>query len=263
MNVGGREWLMTECPVGGTAVIGSRQSWTVLAAGLMVTVTLALYLLVVQRHQARRERLSEALHSSEARYRDLFNNAHDMIQSVDAEGRFVFVNQAWTEAMGYTLGDLANVKLLGLIAPETRDHCREAFKERSSGTSPLSGGIELLVYDDGGDGAARLLHVYPSGRSGDLARHRVTDDSALRVSRTFGVAGRNWTIVAQPISPGDGRWPAWEPWAVLGAGLAFTILLVAYLVFSLNRARAVEDLVGRRTPELRRANDKAEQALRS
>ena len=138
-----------------------------------------------------------------------------------------------------------------------------AFEERSSGVSPRSGGIELLVYDDGVDDAPRLLHGYPSGR--DLARGRARDESGitLSVSRTFGVAGRSWTIVARPISPGYGRWPAWEPWAVLGAGLAFTILLVAYLVFSLNRARAVEALVGQRTAALRLANDKAEQALRT
>ena len=157
----------------------------------------------------------------------------------------------------------ANLEGFALAVFRVGEMIAGAFEERSSGTSLHSGGIELLVYDDGVDGAPRLLHIYPSGRSGDLAHDGATDDSALRVSRTFGVAGRNWTIVARPISPGYGRWPAWEPWAVLGAGLAFTILLAAYLVFVLNRTRAVETLVGQRTAELRLANDKAKQALRT
>ena len=159
----------------------------------------------------------------------------------------------------------ANLEGFALAVFRVGDMISGAFEERSSGTSLRSGGIELLVYDDGVDGAPHLLHVYPSGRSGDLARDRVTDDPGmtLHVSRTFGVAGRSWTIVARPVSPGFGIWPAWEPWVVLGAGLAFTILLVVYLVFSLNRARAVEALVGQRTADLRRANDKAEQALRT
>ena len=160
----------------------------------------------------------------------------------------------------------ANLEGFALAVFRVGEMIAGAFEERSSGRFPRSGGIKLLVYDDDGvDGAPRLLHVYPPDGSGDLARDRATDDPGmtLRVSRTFGVAGRNWTIVARPVNPGFGRWPAWEPWAVLGAGLAFTILLVAYLVFSLNRARAVETLVGQRTADLRRANDKAEQALRT
>lgn len=157
----------------------------------------------------------------------------------------------------------ANLKGFALAVFRVGEMIAGAFEEHSSGTSPQSDGIELLVYDDGDDGAPRLLHVYPSGRSGDLARNWDTDDSALHVSWTFDVAGRNWTIVAQPISLDYGRWPAWEPWAVFGVGLAFTLLLVTYLVFSLNRARSVEALVDQRTAELRRANDKAEQALKT
>ncbi|MEN9222417.1 MAG: CHASE3 domain-containing protein, partial [Thermostichus sp. BF3_bins_97] len=42
-----------------------------------------------------------ALKESEDRYRDLFENATDLIQSVDVEGHFLYVNRAWRETLGY------------------------------------------------------------------------------------------------------------------------------------------------------------------
>ena len=33
-------------------------------------------------------------------YRDLCENANDLIQSVDPEGRFLYVNKAWLHTLG-------------------------------------------------------------------------------------------------------------------------------------------------------------------
>ena len=43
--------------------------------------------------------LAGKLRESEERYRDLFENANDLIQCVDAEGRFVYVNKKWLETL--------------------------------------------------------------------------------------------------------------------------------------------------------------------
>ena len=133
IGIGGRDWLMTECPTGGMAVVGRWQSWTVLITGVALTGVLALYLLLMLRQRVRTERMAEGLRASEERYRGLFDNAHDMIQSVDAEGRFGFVNRAWTEAMGYTLDDLDGINVFDLIAPESKAHCLEVFEEIMAG----------------------------------------------------------------------------------------------------------------------------------
>ena len=42
----------------------------------------------------------------------------------------------------------------------------------------------------------------------------------------------------------------WEPWGFLAGGMAFTVLLTAYLLLSGNRTRGVEQLVEQRTKEL-------------
>jgi PAS domain S-box-containing protein len=59
-----------------------------------------------------------ALRESEARYRDLFENATDMIWSVDARGRFLYVNRAWLEAFGYEADEVAGLSLWELAPPE-------------------------------------------------------------------------------------------------------------------------------------------------
>src|SRR5215207_7891659 len=48
-----------------------------------------------------RERAERALRESEARYRDLFDNASDLIYVAAPDGRFLYVNQAWRDAVGY------------------------------------------------------------------------------------------------------------------------------------------------------------------
>ncbi|HRS92942.1 MAG TPA: PAS domain S-box protein [Methanolinea sp.] len=78
-------------------------------------------------------RRTEALRENEARYRDLLENASDLIQSVDAEGRFLFVNRTWRETLGYTHEDLRNMTLFDVIDPVSLDHCRELFQRVTSG----------------------------------------------------------------------------------------------------------------------------------
>src|SRR5205823_11312534 len=49
-----------------------------------------------------RRRAEEELRASEARYRDLFENANDIIYTLDLTGRITSVNRRGEEAFGYT-----------------------------------------------------------------------------------------------------------------------------------------------------------------
>src|SRR5205085_8891236 len=51
----------------------------------------------------------ETLRESEEKYRDLFENANDLIQSLAPDGTFLFVNQAWRKAMGYSKAEIAEL----------------------------------------------------------------------------------------------------------------------------------------------------------
>ena len=119
-------------------------------------------------------------------------------------------------------------------------------------------GIDLYLYDLNGDADARLLHVHSSRRRS--ANAPMLDEREARsgphVAETIDVAGREWLIVARPVDTDLGVSAVWQPWAAAFTVLAFTAVLVAYLVASLNRARAVEAQVDERTLELRRLNER-------
>lgn len=82
----------------------------------------------------RKRRQAEALlRESEERYRNLFETAHDIIQSVAPDGRFQFVNRAWLETMGYTLDEVKSLTLPDIILPELLDHCMELLHKVMNG----------------------------------------------------------------------------------------------------------------------------------
>ncbi len=89
----------------------------------------------LEQMELRREikKKSRELEESEERYRNLFENAYDMIQSVLPDGRFVFVNPAWIRAMGYTWEDLKEMTVFDIIHPDSRQHCAEVFQKVMSG----------------------------------------------------------------------------------------------------------------------------------
>ncbi len=82
-----------------------------------------------------RKRTESALRKSEEKYRDLFENANDLIQSVDKDGKFLYVNRKWLEVMGYTNGEVKKINLMDIIHKEQIPHCQQLFKRVSLGES--------------------------------------------------------------------------------------------------------------------------------
>lgn len=72
----------------------------------------------VSRDVTRMRRDREALQASEERYRDLFENATDLIQSVDPAGRFEYANNAWKRALGYTDPEVERLRLEDVVHPD-------------------------------------------------------------------------------------------------------------------------------------------------
>jgi PAS domain S-box-containing protein len=73
------------------------------------------------------------LKESEERYRDLFENASDLIQSVDREGRFLYVNRAWKETLGYDETQIQQMRIFDIIHPDYRQHCQMLFQRLMAG----------------------------------------------------------------------------------------------------------------------------------
>jgi PAS domain S-box-containing protein len=59
----------------------------------------------------------EALKDNKIRLQDLFDNAHDLIQNISIDNKFIFVNKAWKDRLGYTDFDIESLTLNDIVHP--------------------------------------------------------------------------------------------------------------------------------------------------
>jgi PAS domain S-box-containing protein len=95
-----------------------------------------------------RSRSEEALRESEQMYRTLFENAHDMIQSVSTDGQFMYVNPAWRKALGYEPEEIASLSLSSVIHPDHIASCANQFQKLVRGE--FSGHVSTVFITKGG-----------------------------------------------------------------------------------------------------------------
>lgn len=94
------------------------------------------------------ESVRQELEESEERYRDLFENANDLIQMVAPDGTIQYVNRSWKETLGYTDEDLPNITLKDIIHPDHFNICMLAFQKLMSG-DPIDSIETTFVTKDG------------------------------------------------------------------------------------------------------------------
>src|ERR1051325_2930174 len=76
-----------------------------------------------------KSRLAETkLRQSEEQYRELFENAIDLIHIVSPHGRFLYVNRAWRQALEYSEEEVARLTIFEVVHPEYHDQCRARFR---------------------------------------------------------------------------------------------------------------------------------------
>ncbi len=104
------------------------------AAALLVTVVGIVVLIRASKPlMDRLEGADVAVRESEQRFRELFEHAHDLIQAVTAEGRFLYVNPAWCRTLGYSADEIDSLTMFDVIHPDCLDHCMKLFQRVMSG----------------------------------------------------------------------------------------------------------------------------------
>jgi len=150
----------------------------------------------IARDITERKQAEEALRESEEKYRDLFENANDLIQCVMPDGHFLYVNKAWREMLGYSEKEVANLTLWDIIHPDSIPHCREVFQKVMSGEAVKN--VEaVFVAKDG-----KLVTVEGNANSwakggGVVATRGIFRDITERKKMEQELQGRNEQLDAQ------------------------------------------------------------------
>lgn len=82
-----------------------------------------------------RRKAEDALQESEERYRGLVESSHEIVQSIAPDGKFVFTNKAWRNALGYAEEDLKDLTVFDIIHPDSLEHCKKLFQRVMTGES--------------------------------------------------------------------------------------------------------------------------------
>ncbi len=155
-----------------------------------------------------RRQAETVLRESEERYRDLFDNAVELIQSVTPDGKFIYVNRAWRETLGYDESEIARLSMLDVVHPDSQAHCMATFQrvlngekaEHVEATFVAKNGQAIIVE---GSASASFKDGQPVATRGMFhdvtARKRVEED--LRKFK-FGIERTNAAIF---ITDKDGR----------------------------------------------------------
>jgi two-component system cell cycle sensor histidine kinase/response regulator CckA len=95
-----------------------------------------------------RERVEGALRESERRYRNLFDNVSDFIYTHDLEGRFLTVNRATAQTLGYTSSELIGRPVSDFMLPKYRRAFRQQYLEQIRKRGFFTG-VSRYVSSDG------------------------------------------------------------------------------------------------------------------
>jgi PAS domain S-box-containing protein len=92
----------------------------------------------IVREITQRKRVEAALHESEERYRDLFENANDIMYTLDLEGNLTSLNKAGERITGYNREELLNGPIAPLLAPGEAEIMRQMLERKLIGSDSLT-----------------------------------------------------------------------------------------------------------------------------
>ncbi|MCG8366203.1 MAG: PAS domain S-box protein, partial [Pseudanabaenales cyanobacterium] len=99
-----------------------------------------------------RKQVSEVLRESQAQLQDLFDNANDLMQSISLiDNRFIYVNRAWRETLGYSEDEIKQLSISDILHPDCRQNYLQILDQLGAGTLKRIERIEVTYLTKNGD----------------------------------------------------------------------------------------------------------------
>lgn len=94
-----------------------------------------------------RKLAEDQLKKSEERYRELVENAHDLIYEHDLEGNYISANKAVQQISGYSLAESLNLNLAQIVAPDYLEKAQEMTRRKLAGESVTAYDLIVIAKD--------------------------------------------------------------------------------------------------------------------
>jgi PAS domain S-box-containing protein len=149
-----------------------------------------------------KRRVASALSNTNAQLQDLVDNTSDIIQLLTLDGKFIFVNRAWREALGYSSDEISALNLNDILHPdavastwamlkrieqgEKLPYVETVFQAKNGRSLFISGSINCR-FDNGRPTAFRCI------------MHDTTEKIRAEKSQKLYYSIANWTINAPTL----------------------------------------------------------------
>ncbi|MCX8092828.1 MAG: PAS domain S-box protein [Candidatus Goldbacteria bacterium] len=75
------------------------------------------------------KKIRDEIEKSRMLLQDFLDNANDLIQIVGPDAKFIYVNKAWKETLGYSYQEIKKMTVFDVIHPSRIEHCKEMFQK--------------------------------------------------------------------------------------------------------------------------------------